>query len=188
MQPTRAVPNRTVPSSSQADRRDWFVVELLKDKAPVAEANLKAQGFATFNPQLRAPVKQFGKVVKRLRPVFPGYCFVHCSLADGRFRAINSTRGVKRFAGPPGLTPTPVRAGVVNALMRRCPDGVLDPTAGELRIGQQVRLEDCAFAGALARVHELDDAARVRVLISLLGSERVVTVPRSSVQPANLSL
>ncbi len=169
-------------------RSDWYVLELLKDRAPVAEANLKAQGFATFNPQLRAPVKQFGKVVKRLRPVFPGYCFVKCSLADGRLRAINSTRGVKRFAGPPGLTPTPVRAEIVSALMRRCPDGVLDPTAVELRVGQQVELEDCAFAGALARVHELDDTARVRVLISLLGAERIVTVPRSSVQPANLSL
>lgn len=177
------------PAQAPAEQRsDWYVLELLKDKAPVAEANLKAQGFVTFNPQLRAPVKQFGKVVKRLRPVFPGYCFVKCSLADGRLRAINSTRGVKRFAGPPGLTPVPVGGGVVSALMRRCPDGVLDPTASELRIGQEVRLEDCAFAGALARVHELDDAARVRVLISLLGSERVVTVPRSSVQPANLYL
>jgi len=165
---------------------EWYVLELLKDKALVAEANLKAQGFATFNPQLRAPVRQFGKVANRLRPVFPGYCFVSCSISDGRWRAINSTRGVKRFAGPPGLRPAPVKQTVVASLMERCRNGVLDPTIGELRIGQQVRLDDCAFAGAWAHVHEMDDAGRVKVLISLLGASRVVTVPRSSVQPANL--
>jgi len=188
MQSASAAVRKDVASAVHGEFGHWYVLELLKDKAPVAEANLKAQGFPTFNPKLRTPVKQFGKLTKRLKPVFPGYCFVQCSLADGRLRAINSTRGVKRFAGPPGLIPTPVRLGVVSALMRRCPDGVLDPTAVELRVGQQVKLEDCAFAGALARVHELDDMARVRVLISLLGAERIVTVPRSSVQPANLSL
>ncbi len=167
---------------------NWYVVELLRDKAFVAEANLRAQGFDTFHPRLRASVNQFGRQAKRLKAVFPGYCFVRCSLADGRWRAINSTRGVKRFAGPPGVIPSPVREKIVLDLMERCPNGVLDPTICELKVGQAVKLEDCAFAGALAKVHELDDAGRVRVLISILGTERVVAVPRASVQPAALAL
>jgi transcriptional antiterminator RfaH len=175
-------------SSAPAIDNNWYAVELHREKVAVAKANLEAQGFGTFLPQMLVPVKQFGKSVRRLRPVFPGYCFVRCSLADGRWRAVNSTRGVKRFAGPPGITPSPVRKSIMAALLERCPDGVLDPTLGEFRIGQEVRLENCAFAGALATVHELDDVARVRVLISILGSERVVTVPRASVQPTRLVL
>lgn len=166
------------------DARNWYVLELQKDKAAVAEANLKAQGFQTFNPQMRATVRQFGKAVKRLQPIFPGYCFIHCSLADGRIRSINSTRGVKRFAGPPGVRPAAVRPSIIETLLGRCPDGVLDTSASDLRVGQEVRLEDCGFAGAIARVHELDAASRVKVLISLLGTERIVSVPRSAVQPA----
>jgi transcriptional antiterminator RfaH len=172
--------------TANTHRTCWYVLELLKDKASVAEANLNAQGFATFNPQIWTSVKQSGRLVKRMRPVFPGYCFVRCSLADGNLRSINATRGVKRFAGAPGLIPVPLSAAIVDHLMQRCPGGVFDPTLGNLQIGQQVTLKDCAFAGMLAHVHELDDAARVRVLISLLGSERVVTVPRASIQPANL--
>lgn len=170
--------------SQRDDARHWYVLELHRDKVAVAEANLKAQGFRTFNPQMRAPVRQFGKVVKRLQPMFPGYCFVQCSLADGRWRSINSTRGVKRFAGPPGVIPAAVRPSILNTLLDRCPDGVFDPSAGDLHVGQEVRLGDCGFAGAIARVHELDAASRVKVLITLLGAERVVSVPRSAVQPA----
>lgn len=164
--------------------RNWYVLELQKDKAGIAEANLKAQGFRTFIPQMRASVRQFGKVVKRLQPMFPGYCFVYCSLADGRWRSINSTRGVKRFAGPPGVMPAAVRPSIVDTLLDRCPDGVFDPSAGDLHVGQEVRLEDCAFAGAIARVHELDAASRVKVLITLLGTDRIVSVPRTAVQPS----
>jgi len=170
------------------DTESWYVLQPHKDKASVAEANLRAQGFAVFNPVMRAVVNQFGRPTPRLRPVFPGYCFVKCSLAEGRWRAISSTRGVKRFAGPPGVMPAPVRQTIITALMERCPHGILEPSLAELKVGQQVRLEDCAFAGALARVHELDDASRVRVLISLLGTERVLSVPRASVQPADLRL
>lgn len=175
-----------IPAEKPAgdDARNWYVLELQKDKAAVAEANLKAQGFQTFNPQMRATVRQFGKAVKRLQPMFPGYCFVFCSLADGRWRSINSTRGVKRFAGPPGVMPAAVRPSIVDTLLDRCPDGVFDPSAGDLHVGQEVRLEDCAFAGAIARVHELDAASRVKVLITLLGTDRIVSVPRTAVQPS----
>ena len=166
----------------------WYVLELHRDKVPVAEANLKAQGFQIFHPVMWVTVNQFGKLVKRLRPVFPGYCFVRCSLGEGRLRAIRSTRGVKRFAGPPGAVPACVPERIVASLIARCPDGVLAPSADDLKIGEEVRLEDCAFAGTLARIHELEDPARISVLISLFGTERIVSVPRAAVQPVVLRL
>lgn len=166
----------------------WYVVEIQREKAEIAQINLRAQGFETFHPEMRVSVNQFGKPAKRLRPVFPGYCFVRCSISSGRWRAINSTRGVKRFAGPPGVLPVPVRDSVVDTLIARCPNGILDPSAVGITIGQQVRLSDCAFEGALATVHELDDLGRVKVLIALLGSDRIVSVPKSSVAPANLPI
>jgi len=160
----------------------WYIIEIMQGKYLVAKANLHRQGFWTFNPEFQTRVNRFGKQVTALRPLFPGYMFVNCSLADGRWRAIRSTLGVKRFAGPAGAIPAPVRQSLVDELMARCPEGVLDPAIGELQIGQQVRLEDCAFSGAFAEVHRLDDAGRVRVLISLLGAERLVSVPRSAVR------
>lgn len=171
------------PWSDFKNDQEWYVLELNRGGFLVAEANLRVQGFSIFHPQMWATVNHLGTPAKRLVSVFPGYCFVKCNLGDGRLRAISSTRGVKRFAGLAGTKPAPLPQSVMAALMERCPNGILEPWHTNLGAGHKVRTEDCVLAGWLARVLELDDFARVKFLLSLLGTERIASVPHTSARP-----
>lgn len=167
--------------------RNWFVVELQRHKAAFAEASLRAQGFGVFHPKMWVTGRQFGRPADRLRSLFPGYCFVNCELSPGNWRALKSTHGVKGFAGPTGIAPTPMDESVIHELMERCPRDIFDPTTLEIKKGQHVTVQGGAFNGAFGRIHEVDDRGRVRILMSILGAERTILVRRSSLRPANLA-
>lgn len=166
---------------------NWFAVELHRHKAAYAEANLRAQGFGVFHPKMWVTSRQFGRPVNRLRSLFPGYCFVNCDLSPGNWRAIKSSHGVRGFAGPTGIAPTPVGESLIHELMERCPRDIFDPTTLEVKNGQHVMVQGGPFNGAFGRIHELDDRGRVMILMSILGAERTLLVPRSSLRPANLA-
>jgi transcription antitermination factor NusG len=77
-----------------------------------------------------------------------------------------------------------VPAGVVEVLVASCENSAVVRLDDGLEIGQKVRILSGPFAETLCRLAHLDDRARVRVLLEIMGMEVAAQLDRSVVAPA----
>lgn len=176
-----------IPSAIIAGRQRharWYVVETLPQKEVCAAENMKRQGFEVFFPRFRKVRNHARKRETILAPVFPGYMFTRLDLKADRWVAINSTRGVKRLVGFDGGRPQEVDPEVMEALLDRCEHGVMSQMVERLNPGDSVRVNTGPLADLVGTIESLDSKGRVNLLFQILGSPRVITVPRSAVRPA----
>jgi transcription antitermination factor NusG len=94
----------------------------------------------------------------RLAPAFPGYLFVLFDRASQPWRAIHSTRGVKRLFSTAPEAPTPVPVGVVERLMARLSKSLALSMPG----GPDEALCDGAIVTVLAGPFERQEAIVIR--------------------------
>jgi transcriptional antiterminator RfaH len=83
-----------------------------------------------------------------------------------------------------GDRPAFVPRGVVEELMAMQDSSGMVSFAADLKIGQTVRLLAGPFAEMIGRLHQLDDAGRVEVLLELLGSQVRVRARAEVLVPA----
>ena len=138
-----------------------------------------------------APAPIWGRVVVRTRrrgqqirteraPLFPSYVFVAVDFETQRWRPILATFGVRtvvRTGDRPGTVPTPF----IDALRGREIDGAIAVHHEQLRQGQKVRLETGALQGLIGTIIEMDERARIVVLMDLLNQQVRVKVDRAQV-------
>lgn len=78
--------------------------------------------------------------------------------------------------------PLAVPKGVVERLLAAVNvDGFID-FRDDLEVGDQVRLLSVPFFNLVGRLQHLDAQGRVKVLLSILGGERVVSADRTALQ------
>lgn len=146
----------------------WLVVNTHTHKEPLAEENLKRQGFDTYCPKIRKTIRHARRAETVLRPLFAGYIFVAPPGEGGvRWRQVHSTFGVRAIVGGlenPGL----LDSAFIKGLKAREIDGAVAKPQHPYRPGQAVRLTDGAFEGMLATILDLDDKGRITVLMTLL--------------------
>lgn len=160
----------------------WRLVRAQTGREPLADEQLRRQGFVTFLPRQLKTVRHARKVRVALGAYFPGYLFIELDLARDRWRSVNGTLGVARMVGPEER-PTAAPRGVVEALIAAADArGVI--VGPPLRAGQQVRIIAGAFAEQLATIERLDDAGRVRVLLEIIDRRVAVSVARDFVSAA----
>ncbi len=161
----------------------WFLAQLKRNNAAMANRNLKQQGFSTFLPmeQVTRPLKD--KIDTALRPLFPGYIFVALNVEDGRWRAINSTLGIARLVSF-GNEPATVPLDVISQLILRCDatGKLLAPPA--FNPGDPVRLTAGPFAEFVATVEKIAPDERVWVLMNLMGGQTRVAVQAQALRRA----
>ena len=81
-----------------AQNKRWYLAQCKPNATHIAVRNLENQNFVSFLP-LQEGTKRKGKGFQhQIRPLFPGYLFVHLDAAEGPWRKINSTRRAKRGA------------------------------------------------------------------------------------------
>jgi transcriptional antiterminator RfaH len=120
-----------------------------------------------------------------LRPLFPGYVFIHIDPERDRWRPILSTIGVRtiiRFGETIGALPE----SFVDSLRAREEDGAIPvPRPREYYSpGQKVLLREGPLDGLIATVLLADDKERLLVLMQILKRSVRVSVPVDSVVPA----
>jgi transcription antitermination factor NusG len=82
-----------------------------------------------------------------------------------------------------GAVPARVPDHIINELRKRECKGVIElPKALVLRTGDRVRVSGGPFAGHLGLYAGMKPHARVEVLLTLLGSQQRVTLPRGGVE------
>ncbi|MCB1336340.1 MAG: transcriptional activator RfaH [Maritimibacter sp.] len=153
----------------------WFLAQVKPNSVNIAKRNLERQGFATFLPTAEETRKRGSRFVTAERPLFPGYIFVAFDVAEGLWRAVNSTAGITRLVSF-GREPAPVPRDLVDQLMRRCEaSGRLIP-AEALREGDRVRVTKGPFADFVAEIETIAPDRRVWVLIEIMGGQTRMAV------------
>lgn len=189
---TIAVPNAPIEAQTSDDVREslalrngerWYLVHTQPKKDTQARMHLRVQGFRTFLPQYLRTVRHARQLRTVRAPLFPSYLFVILDVTRDRWLSVRSTIGVSHLVGAEHR-PTPVPQGVVEALIVQTDASNLTLFADRLEKGQKVRITTGPFADFIGTLDRLDDAGRVRLLLDMMGSEIIITLPRSGILPA----
>src|SRR5262249_61174768 len=103
----------------------------------------------------------------------------------GRYRwlVVGGTVGVSSLSTCEG-GPVPVLKGVVEGLIARTDEADLTLFDAGLTTGQSVRILSGPFAEFVGTLERLDAAGRVRVLLTMMGTEVPVALHCSALLPA----
>jgi transcriptional antiterminator RfaH len=154
----------------------WYVLRSKPRKENVVWEQVCAKKIEGYYPRIR--VNPVNPRSRKIRPYFPGYLFVHVDLDDVGLSTLNwmpHTLGLVSFDG----VPAPVPDNFVHALRKKLAE--INEAGGEifdgLKQGDPIRIEDGPFAGYEALFDaRLTGRERVRVLLQMLGDERIVSV------------
>ena len=161
--------------------KNWFLAQLKPNCVNIANINLTRQGFQTFIPRVEETRKRNGKFVNTIMPLFPGYIFVNLNVANGLWRAINSTHGITRLVSF-GNTPAAVPVGLVSKLMLRCDTNAKLLPSETLRNGDMVNFTKGPFTNFVGMVENITPDRRVWVLIELMGRKIRVAIEKDILQ------
>jgi transcriptional antiterminator RfaH len=162
----------------QANQLEWYCVRTKPKHEHIAAGNVRKHlALQVFHPQLRVERHTRRGIARVTEPLFPGYIFVRCVLAES-LDAIRYAYGVHTVVHFGDIVP--VIADCVIEELRGCfpaeePVMVNDP----LEPGLGVVLNGGAFAGMQACVlRVLPARQRVQVLLDILGRSTEVEVDR----------
>jgi transcription elongation factor/antiterminator RfaH len=172
-----------VGSRTLAENERWFLAHTLPKSEWKAELHLGAQGFRTFQPQIRKTIRHARQLKTVRAPLFPRYLFVILDLERDRFLSVRSTVGVSSLFSNRDGRPVPVPIGIVESLIERSDDS-LTRLDNDLVKGQQVRILTGPFVDFTGTLDRLNAAGRVRVLLQLMGTAVPVALHRSALAPA----
>jgi transcriptional antiterminator NusG len=119
-------------------------------------------------------VKDGQKQTKEQRTM-PGYLLVNMNLTDDSWQLVKNTPGVTGFVGASN-NPVPLNQGEVDRLLHR-ETAERPRTRAQFAIGESVKVVSgplSDFSGEISEINE--DAAKLKVLVSIFGRETPVEV------------
>ncbi len=152
----------------------WYVLRSKPRKENVVWRQVCSKKIEGYYPRIR--VHPVNPRARKIKPYFPGYMFVHVDLDEiglSTLRWMPHTLGLVSFDG----VPAPVPDHFVHTLKQELKR--INEAGGEvldgLKKGDPVRIEAGPFAGYQALFDtRLSGQERVRVLLKMLGDERIV--------------
>jgi transcription antitermination factor NusG len=158
---------------------DWGVVTTVPATEAKAAADLISVGFSTYYPRYESVEAVRGRIIKRQRPLFPGYIFF--GLID-LWRSVFMSERVIDVIRCDVDKPARLSPSVIDELREReSPDGVIKfetKRRRRFRIGQTVRMKQGSFAGIDGLIEDMSMSGpdRIRVLFDMFGRKTPVTV------------
>jgi transcriptional antiterminator RfaH len=157
----------------------WAAAQLQPQRDSLALHCLRQAGFETYAPRLREHRTVHGRALVRPPLLFPGYAFVLVELQWSRARW---SPGVVRIVMN-GAAPAAVPDSVIAALKARERGGLIElPRAPKFRSGDRVRVLHGPFIGLVGLYAGMKPHERVAVLLTLLGGQQRVTLPKGDVE------
>jgi transcriptional antiterminator RfaH len=157
----------------------WAAAQLRPTQTRFALHCLTVAGYAVYVPRLRVRRARRGRDVEAAPLLFPGYAFVAIEL---QWRAAHYCPGVLGLVQD-GQQPARVPDAVITELRGRERDGLIElPKPRGLRAGDPVRIRRGAFAGKLALYAGQAPHERVAVLLSWLGAQQRMTLPKADIE------
>jgi transcription elongation factor/antiterminator RfaH len=149
-------------------RSHWYVVQVQAQREALAAEHLKKQGYEVFSPRRSRTVRHARRLEQRLVGYFPGYFFIKLDLGFDRWHSVNGTIGVVRlimFGDRPARAPVEF----VECLRAMADERGFIASLPEFTPGQRVRVLSGPFADMVGAMERLEGAARVRILMDLIG-------------------
>ncbi len=162
----------------------WYAVNTYSGHEKKVKQNLEhrvqSMGAQKNVRQIVIPTEQVsemkdGQRVQTEKRTMPGYVLVNMELNEETWNVVKGTPGVTGFVGPQNK-PVPLSQAEVDRLLKR--EAAERPrTRAQFSIGESVKvvagpLSD--FSGEISEV--MDDASKLRVLVSIFGRETPVEV------------
>jgi transcriptional antiterminator RfaH len=157
----------------------WFVFCSATRAEKKATLGLIEAGFEAYCPEETKWVTHARKRIAVQRPLFSRYAFVRVDLSRQGFYDVRRVDGVDHIIGNQG-TPIAVDQSHVTRLQTAQAAGLLDhtrePERQKWKAGQPVRVLSGPLQGFVGMVLKADQAKRVEILLTMLGSQRAVSV------------
>jgi len=155
----------------------WYVIQTKPGDEGRVKTNLLNQDVETFLPLLEAYQYCSGKMVQRIKPLFPNYLFAKLDL-ETHYYKVKWTRGVNKILGG-GNEPVPVSERVIDLIKERAGKDDLVKLEGELKEGDGVQVT----SGPLKHLRGIfqkmmSGRGRVKILLSLIGVDVPVQISR----------
>lgn len=163
----------------------WYVINTYSGHENKVKQNLEhrvqTMGQQTRVRQVVVPTEQVaeirdGQKVQVEKRTMPGYILVNMEMTDDVWSLVKNTPGVTGFVGSRNK-PVPLSTPEVDRLLHREVAGERPRALAEFQVGETVKvisgpLSD--FSGEIAEINE--DAAKLKVLVSIFGRETPVEV------------
>jgi transcription termination/antitermination protein NusG len=162
----------------------WYAVNTYSGHEKKVRQNLEhrvqSMGAQRNVRQIVIPTEQVsemkdGQRVQTEKRTMPGYVLVNMELNEDTWNVVKGTPGVTGFVGPQNK-PVPLSQAEVDRLLKR--EAAERPrTRAQFSIGESVKVVSgplSDFSGEISEV--MDDASKLRVLVSIFGRETPVEV------------
>jgi transcriptional antiterminator NusG len=162
----------------------WYAVNTYSGHENKVKQNLEHRrvslGQQTSVRQIVIPTEQIqelkdGQKIQKEQRTMPGYLLVNMNLTDDSWSLVKNTPGVTGFVGASNQ-PVPLSQQEVDRLLKR--EAAERPrTRAQFTIGESVKVVSgplSDFSGEISEINE--DAAKLKVLVSIFGRETPVEV------------
>jgi transcriptional antiterminator RfaH len=166
----------------------WYVIRHKPFEGFRARNAIRRLGFEAHWPRVIDRKPRRNDVIE---PLFPGYLFARFDVTRGGWGRIRRADAVVGVLGmEEGGAPIPVPHGEVERLIAQAraidlpiePPEDADASVVPLAEGAEVTILDARLMGAKGLLKSDRGGERVKVLLSILGAERLVQVPRAAVR------
>jgi transcriptional antiterminator RfaH len=159
----------------------WYVIQTKPANERRVETHLSNQEITAFLPMLETFYDLNGKMIPKLKPMFPGYLFARLNIRTAYYR-VKWTRGVNKILGN-GSEPVPVSEKVIQVLRQRMGDRNVVRLDDDLEKGNLVQFTSGPFKDLMGVFDKkMSEGGRVRVLLSLIGVDVSVQVSRYQIK------
>lgn len=166
--------------------RQWYVVRTKPHQEKLAVAHYRNQRLEVYLPLIRVVRSHARRREEVLRPVFPGYLFLHLAPAECNWAAISSTRGV---IGPVrfGESYVPVPDWVIDGLRTKEDEtGVIriaDFQRPKMAAGTELEVDLEGGGSAVGVFCSFRGEENVMILMEIMKRQVKTTVPLARVRP-----
>jgi len=159
----------------------WYVIQTKPANERRVEAHLSNQEIAVFLPMLETFGDLKGKMILKIKPMFPSYLFARLDI-DAAYYRVKWTRGVNKILGI-GSEPIPVSERVIRTLRQRAGENNVVRLDDGLEKGSVVQFTSGPFKDLMGVFDKkMSDGGRVRILLDLIGVEASVQVSRHQIK------
>jgi transcriptional antiterminator RfaH len=166
---------------AEPDMRLWYVVQTKPANEDRVKGNLLNQEIEPFLPFLGTRQYSNGKVIDRIKPLFPNYLFARMDLGLHYYK-VKYTRGVSKILGN-GEGPIPISEKVIITIRERMGEDNLVKLEDELKDGDVVEVTSGPFKDLRGVFQKkMSGKGRVKILLSLIGVDVPVQISRWQVK------
>lgn len=173
-------PLEEAPPSDEVCKKDsrlWFVVHTKPGNEERVKTNLLNQEIESFLPMMKVQQYSGGRLVPRIRPLFPNYLFAKMDL-EVHYYKVKWTRGVNKILGNRN-GPVPISERVVETIKGRAGEDSLIELQDELKDGDAIQVTSGPLKDLIGIFRkEMSSKGRVKVLLSLIGVDVPVQISR----------